>query len=373
MRGRTARGDTRANNHNLEAVEEDVLLQYVLDLDDRGYPPNYASIKDMADYLREARDAFERFHRVKAQYGSHDDDVWNFDETSFMIGIISSTTVVTRADRRGKRKAVQPGNREWATVICAINNTRGLYIPPYIILQGVNHLEPWPRLDKAFQSAYLVVENWRISSVSVRPTRESRFGRIRGGGKISEFVKSHVKFLIAFRASFLEVFTESNIPGGFRGSGLMPFDPQTVISKLHVQLRSLTPIPEALELPQPWVARTPKTSREAIAQSTLIRKRVSEHQGSSPTKIHAAVDQLAKSNQMLAHEVTLLNGEVRTLRKANEAVFKRRRCKKGDDRMRKIRHGKIGLGTVVVVKLVYRANDDVADAAIPVIALERAK
>lgn len=55
MNGRAARGDTRANSHNLDVVEEEVLLQYILDLDD--YPPNLASIKDMADYLRKARDA----------------------------------------------------------------------------------------------------------------------------------------------------------------------------------------------------------------------------------------------------------------------------------------------------------------------------
>ncbi|KAG8349178.1 hypothetical protein FVEN_g13102 [Fusarium venenatum] len=38
--------------------------------------------------------------------------------------------------------------------------------------------------------------------------------------------------------------TESNIKGSFRGAGLAPFDPEVVISKLDVQLRTLTPVEE---------------------------------------------------------------------------------------------------------------------------------
>ena len=52
-----------------------------------------------------------------AKYGIPDDDVYNFDETGFMMGIISAGMVVTTSDGRGKAKLAQPGNREWATVI----------------------------------------------------------------------------------------------------------------------------------------------------------------------------------------------------------------------------------------------------------------
>ena len=34
-----------------------------------------------------------------------------------MMGKISSQLVVTGSERRGRPKAVQPGDREWATVI----------------------------------------------------------------------------------------------------------------------------------------------------------------------------------------------------------------------------------------------------------------
>ena len=52
---------------------------------------------------------------MRAKYGVVDSDFYNFDETGFMMGQITPRMVVTRADRRGRSKAVQPGNREWAT------------------------------------------------------------------------------------------------------------------------------------------------------------------------------------------------------------------------------------------------------------------
>jgi hypothetical protein len=68
-----------------------------------------------------------------------DADIYNFDETGFVIGVICPGIVVTRADRRSRSKAIQPGNREWATAIICINGEGGS-IPPFLVVQGVNHL-----------------------------------------------------------------------------------------------------------------------------------------------------------------------------------------------------------------------------------------
>ena len=50
-------------------------------------------------------------------YGILDEDTYNFNEISFMMGKALPHVVVTSAERRGRRKAIQPGNREWATVV----------------------------------------------------------------------------------------------------------------------------------------------------------------------------------------------------------------------------------------------------------------
>jgi uncharacterized protein YifN (PemK superfamily) len=49
---------------------------------------------------------------MRDKYSVLDCDFYNFDETGFMIGQICPGMVVTRSDRRGRGKAVQPGNRE---------------------------------------------------------------------------------------------------------------------------------------------------------------------------------------------------------------------------------------------------------------------
>jgi hypothetical protein len=54
---------------------------------------------------------------TKAKYSVHDDDVYNFDETGFQIGIIGLMKVVIGLERRKRPTLIQPGNREWVTVI----------------------------------------------------------------------------------------------------------------------------------------------------------------------------------------------------------------------------------------------------------------
>ena len=122
--------------------------------------------------------------------------------------------------------------------------------------------------------------------------------------------------------------TEKNIQGGFAGAGLMPYDPERVISKLDVKLRTPTPLNSRAGTPQPWVFQTPHNPREATSQSTLIKTRIANHQNSSPTSMLAAVDQLTKGTMAMMHQVALLRSENASLRKANEALSKRRRAKR---------------------------------------------
>ncbi|CCD47790.1 hypothetical protein BofuT4_P037700.1 [Botrytis cinerea T4] len=112
---------------------------------------------------------------------------------------------------------------------------------------------------------------------------------------------------------------------GFRGTGLIPFSPEAVLSKLDIRIR--TPTPPSFDLDQ-WISQTPRNPTEALSQSTLVKSRITRHQSSSPTPIFETVLALAKGTERLAHENTLLNAEIRTLRAANEALSKRRRAKK---------------------------------------------
>ncbi|KFZ25127.1 hypothetical protein V502_00396 [Pseudogymnoascus sp. VKM F-4520 (FW-2644)] len=78
----------------------------------------------------------------------------------------------------------------------------------------------------------------------------------------------------------------------------------------------------------PWVSQTPHNPTEALSQTTFVKSRIRGHQGSSPTPIFQAVKHMAKGMEAMAHEMTLMKEENHNLRKANEALSKRRRAKK---------------------------------------------
>lgn len=154
------------------------------------------------------------------------------------------------------------------------------------------------------------------------------------GRQIETFIKAHinhitkVEFFLAFTAAYRESITVRNCRAGFRGAGLIPFDPQAVLSKLDVRLRTSTPPRAPSSDVDPWVSRTPSNPTEALSRTTLVRNRIACHQGSSPTPLFETVAALAKGTERMAREMTLLSAEVRSLRAANEALSKRRRAKK---------------------------------------------
>ena len=103
---------------------------------------SYDHQRALTEDSRVISDWFKLVQSIKAKYGIQDEDSYNFDETGFMMGVIASQLVVTGSERRGKRKVVQPGNREWTTVIQGIN-AAGWAIPPFIIFAAKHHLSAW--------------------------------------------------------------------------------------------------------------------------------------------------------------------------------------------------------------------------------------
>jgi hypothetical protein len=425
---------------NLIKSEEEAIVSYVIELSTRAFPPRIRGVEEMANILLRVRGAppvgvnwasnfikrqpelrtrwvrkydyqrakcedpkvigpwFTLVRNLKAKYGILDEDLYNFDETGFMMGVIFPGMVVTTSEGRTKAKLVQPGNREWATVIQGVN-AAGWAIPPFIILAAQYHLENWYRecnlpydwrlattengwttnevgLDwiKHFNSytaprtkgvfRMLILDGYEShhsadfetycqeqkiitvcmpphSSHLLQPLDVGCFGPLKQsyGREVEKLMRMHIthisklEFLSSFRTAFFHSFTEENIQAGFIGSGLIPYDPKRVLSKLDVVLRTPTP-PETLpEIRQPWVLKTPQTAYEASIQSEHIKSRISAHQNSSPTSMLAAMDQFTKGATAIMHQVALLRAEVRDLRTANEVLSKRRRAKKSRVRL----------------------------------------
>src|SRR5450432_1875627 len=81
------------------------------------------------------RDWFRLVKNIIAKYSIEEQDIYNFDEIGFQMGVISTTKVVTSAERSNRPIAVQPSNREWVTAIDYISSARWS-LPLVIIFEG---------------------------------------------------------------------------------------------------------------------------------------------------------------------------------------------------------------------------------------------
>src|SRR5450432_3193535 len=192
IRERPTRRDARPTNCKLTTIEELTLVQWILSMDQRGLAPRPESVRQMAnlliakrsdsnpnsdpkslvgerwvynfvqrhqalrtrynrkyDYQRAKcedpqviRDWFRLVKNIIAKYGIEEQDIYNFDETGFQMGVISTAKVVTGAERSNRPVAIQPGNREWVTAIDCIS-TAGWSLPPVIIFEGKKHISTW--------------------------------------------------------------------------------------------------------------------------------------------------------------------------------------------------------------------------------------
>jgi hypothetical protein len=146
MNGMRSQRDILANSREMTDLEESVRIHYIIDLAAKGFPPRMSVVEDMANRLLasrktprvgthwvpnfikrhpELRTPFQRkynYQRAKCEdpeyirpwfelvrstvtkYGINDADIYDFDETGFITGVISTAMVVTSSDSRAKAK-----------------------------------------------------------------------------------------------------------------------------------------------------------------------------------------------------------------------------------------------------------------------------
>jgi hypothetical protein len=94
------------------------------------------------------------------------------------------------------------------------------------------------------------------------------------GDEISALARSRINyisketFLPASKSAYYKAITAGNTCSRFRATGLVPNNPDAVLSKLDVRLRTPTP-PQWDSIV--WEAKTPHNAREVEEQSMLLR------------------------------------------------------------------------------------------------------
>lgn len=132
LKGRTARADTPANGRKLGLLDENILKEWIISADERGMAPQFKIVRRMAailaqkdigvnwvtrfinrhedirsrftkryDYQRalcedpkKIGEWFQLVENMVAKYGIQPEDVYNFDETGFAMGIIATSKVL---------------------------------------------------------------------------------------------------------------------------------------------------------------------------------------------------------------------------------------------------------------------------------------
>jgi hypothetical protein len=438
-KGTPFRPNSRPTNLKLTQTEETTLVQWILSMDTRGISPTQALVHEMAELLvaervqdalaippkighcwvyrfikrnPELKARYNRkydYQRAKcedpviirawfllvrntiAKYGIADEDIYNFDETGFQMGVIATAKVVTSAEK-ARTDAIQPGNREWVTVIESINST-GWILPPLIIFKGQLHQLSWyERIPPNWMIG--VSENgWTTDEIGLTwlkklfgPFTEGRkVGRYRllildghGSHITAQFDRyctehdiivlcmpphsSHLLqpldvacFAVLKRSyglgvqaqmwaginhvdkdDFLELYlpareatySSKTVQSGFRATGLVPFNPDEVLERLHIQLQTPSPVRPTLETTTPWAPETPHNIAELDLQTKAIQSLIRYRTQSPPSPTIQAVNQLIKGCQMAMQSATILAAENKKLRAANEKIKKKRQKKK---------------------------------------------
>ncbi|RJE18836.1 Pogo transposable element [Aspergillus sclerotialis] len=330
---------------------------------------------------------FDLVRRTIDENGIQPEDIYNFDETGFAMGIIATTKVVTRAEYYGRRSVLQPGNREWVTSIECVNST-GFVLPPCIIFKStIYHQQAWyddlpddwrieisqngwttdeiglrwleklfipittsrtrgkyrllvldghgshltPRFDRlCYENDIIPICMPPHSSHLLQPLDIGCFAPLKRayGGIIEAKTRCNINhidkldFLAAFPKARTEAFKPVTIQNAFAAAGLVPYNPDRVISTLNIQLRTPTP-PGTRPGSQSsaWSPKTPHNLKSLSRQALSIKRRL--RSPSIPTE--RALNQLVKGCQLAMNSATILAKENRDLRAENETRKQKRK------------------------------------------------
>ncbi|SJX66657.1 related to transposase [Sporisorium reilianum f. sp. reilianum] len=121
-KGRKSRSEAFQGLQTLSPGSEDILVQHIKKQADFGFP--VTPEKTIADF------------KILPE------NIYNMDETGFLIGYSQSCNIIMPHDSKNKRFRAHPGNRETITVIECIG-ARGPPPPPMVIFSRKNHMQGW--------------------------------------------------------------------------------------------------------------------------------------------------------------------------------------------------------------------------------------
>ena len=132
-------------------------------------------------------------------------------------------------------------------------------------------------------------------------------------------------FLEVYPLARIEAFKSETIKNSFLATGLVPFEPDRVISKLNIRLRTPTPPPSrGSESSRNFTPKTPATEKDLRRQASSIKALLRTRSRSPPSPSDRALNQLVKGFQLQLQSHILQAQEIKELRAANEKQKQKR-------------------------------------------------
>lgn len=218
-----------------------------------------------------------------------------FTTSGFIIGVISAAMVVTRSDRRDRSKLVQPGNLQQLSVQMQLGGafrhfwsfkehtilvywrrppanwtfrpTPNRWTNNKCVLERIKHFDKHTRGRRKGVYRTVLLDGHESHSIEFKTFCEENniitvclpahltqpfdfgcFNVLRAYNcEVEHFIKLHinqitnVEWLLAFNAAHFAAMTKDNIKEGVREAGLVPCNPEAVISQLYGKLSTPTP------------------------------------------------------------------------------------------------------------------------------------
>ncbi|RJE17358.1 Pogo transposable element [Aspergillus sclerotialis] len=131
-------------------------------------------------------------------------------------------------------------------------------------------------------------------------------------------------FLTDYPQARIEAFQPSIIQNSFAAAGLVPINPERVLSKLNISLRTPTPPSSPSSRSSQFTPKTPKTVIQLQKQASMLKDLLKRRSNSPPTPSKAMLDQIIKGCAVTMHNAALLAQENANLRVANERKRQKR-------------------------------------------------
>ncbi|CEL10571.1 hypothetical protein ASPCAL13688 [Aspergillus calidoustus] len=397
LSGHLFQGELRNHNLRLSKTQEETLIQWIISRDTRGVAPRPSHVQQMANIIlqqdsptppkpigknwvtefikrhdsiksRFARrynysralcedpkvinNWFKRLKEVQDKHGIQAEDIYNFDETSFAMGLITTTKVVTRSNMPGRPHLIQPGQREWVTTIECISST-GFSVPTCIIFKGKiglrwlekcfipattartkggsqllvldghgSHLTP--EFDKMCKDNNIIcIYMPPYSSHLLQPLDVGCFGPLKRayGGLVEAKMRlgynyiNKLDFLKAYPAARQQVFSIENIQSGFHAAGIQPHDPSQVLDKFNYTVHTPTPPgSRGGALTSSSTLATPYTVHQLHKKVSSVKKMLARGRQTSFSPSKQALDELIKGCEMAIYNTAMTLKELNDLR-----------------------------------------------------------